>query len=78
MNYKIIKYLIYKSNALKASTNYFIYHKNHSFTSQTLKEKRVLAHIFKKLSMIPTFEATSLKIIEYLLGSYKSQEKVLD
>ena len=72
MNFKKIKYLFYKSNVAKACHNYFIYHKNYSFTSQSLKEKRVLAHIFKKISMIPYFEATSLKIIEYLLGSHKS------
>lgn len=76
MNLKHIK----NYNLINKSTcheNYFQLAPNYSFTSLSLKRKRVLAFLLTKLIMIPSFNKQVFEILSYLLQSYDiHQEKI--
>ena len=61
---------------LEDSKNYFRFHQNYSFTSLSLKEKRCLANIVKKIILIPDFSILTLRILIYLFHLSKKKEKI--
>ena len=72
-----------KKGKVATSQNFFHFYPNHSFTHITLRHKRILSHILKKLMMIPDSHKDVSMLLMFLLEIYdhsndKSEDEILD